>query len=127
MPAEGVLLSKGAAKRTAETVRRVLGSKDPIGQQPAPQGRPGKRYFGKLASSLAAGSMSSPSSCTFNVWFPDPASTATPPPWIVTTDSALLGFTVYNLDPSLEGEAGYCGKIEFEYGVWTFYWIGCDT
>lgn len=123
---EGVKLTKGAAKRTADVVRRVLGKRAPVGQIATPKGEGIGWYWGKLASTLAEGSMTSPTTCTVDVWLPVPGNTDDPVEFAVATDSGLLGITVVNRDPSLSGVTGLVCKIQYAHGEWSIFWIGCE-
>lgn len=75
-------------------------------------------------SSLTAGSLASPTSCNVDIWVPDPASVATPPPFVVSVDSDELGISVANRS-AMTGAAGTMVKIEFIQGEWSIYWAEC--
>ena len=60
------------------------------------RGTPFKKNWAKITSLLSPGTLESPTTCTVDVWLPDPNSTSNPRPYVVATDNALLGMTVTN-------------------------------
>ena len=126
--AEGYLLSKNAAKRTGETVRRVLGTHAPLDKMQSPSGDGIGWYWGKLSTALAdGGTMAAPETCEVNVWLPVVGNAADPVVFAVAQDASLLGITVVNRDPTAEAEVGTVCKIHYAFGEWSFLWLGCGA
>jgi len=105
--------------------RRVLGRMPPNGPQQgdADQGGPGE-YWGKLASSMTAGTLAAPTSTTVDVWIPNPADTATHPAFIVSPDSDLLALSVSNRTAAT-GSTGLVVRIRYLHGEWTIVGANC--
>lgn len=125
--AEGYLLSKNAAKRTGETVRRVLGTHAPLDKMQTVKGDGNSWYWGKLSTALESGTMAVPTTCEVNVWLPVVGNAADPVVFAVAQDSSLLGLTVVNRDPTAEAEVGTVCKIQYAFGEWSFLWLGCGA
>lgn len=121
----GIVFSKRAAKRTADVVNRVLGKRESAGPVEFGKGNTLPFYWGKLASDLAAGSMTAPTTCTVNVWLPIPGNTDDPVEFAVATDSQLLGLTVVNRVPSIEATTGAVCKIHYAFGEWSLLAVEC--
>jgi len=83
--------------------------------------------WGKLASSLTAGSAGSPTVAQFDIWHPDPTSGASPRPLVKASASGLQGLTLVNYDPSLTGSTGYYIKVERGMEGFSPYWVGCKA
>lgn len=132
----GYRLSEGAVKKTAKVVDRVLGR-----TPGTPRGRstlrlaPDTRYLGKLTTTLEAPVIDPEAdppeevlgvytTAMVKVWVPDPDDdgTADYPKFV---ESDIDEIEVVNRDPSLEGGVGAVVKIEFIFGEWQFYWVGC--
>jgi hypothetical protein len=122
----GYKLSKNAVRKTATVVSRVLGQRKPLGTTATPEGHRDTWYWGKLATDLDAGSMTAPTTCEVDVWLPIPGNTDDPVQFAVATDSNLLGLTVVNRDSSLSGVSGLACKIQYAFGEWSIFWIGCE-
>lgn len=93
---------------------------------------PGRRFHAVNTSSLATGTKASPSSCTADIWVPDPSSGATVPPLIVSTDTTLLGITVGNYGISTttttsSPNTGWYGRVEWMAPNWVWYWLECEA
>lgn len=82
-------------------------------------------YWGKLKTACTAGTFAVPTTCTVDVWEPDPSSVSATPPLVITTEAGLLAVTVINYDVSLSGPIGTICKIEYLEPNWSFKWIGC--
>lgn len=75
-------------------------------------------------SSITAASLSSPTNFLYDLWVPDPASGATPVPFIVSPNSSDLGLTGVNRSTGT-ASAGKMLKVEFGYGEWSPKWEDC--
>ena len=120
----GYLLSAKAAKATADTVRRVLGQRPPVGQMDQSSGNGVGWYWGKLATELTAGAMANPTTCEVDVWLPEVGNTDDPVVFAVAQDEDLLGLTVVNRS-DMTGTVGTMVKIEYAFGEWSFKWVDC--
>ena len=86
----------------------------------------GRRYWGKVVTPITSGAMGCPTTFTFDVWLPDPNSTADPIPFVVATDSTLRGVPGVNRDADLTAAAGRLIKVEYNNAEWSVYWLGRD-
>lgn len=82
-------------------------------------------HYAKLTSTLSAGSFSSPTTATVDVWVPDWSSGSTPKPLIITTDTNMQGLTVVNYWQSITGVSGTQCEIERKNGQWVIRGADC--
>ncbi len=124
---EGLMLTRASIQRIDRVVNAVEHS--PLLEQPyaVPPANPQSMwYWAKLVSGMAAGSLTSPQTFTFDVWVPDDASGSTPPPFVVTTDSDFLGMTGTNRS-EMYTTSGKMIKVEYAFGEWSPKWADCPT
>jgi len=120
----GHTLSDKAMADLARMKREVLGGQPPQGTQPAGGGiPPGFWYHAKLTSALSAGSMTAPTTATFDVYFPD-QSDSDPKQLIVSGNSVLIGLTLTN-HTGASGNSGTYIKVQWGFGQWTLFWADC--
>lgn len=122
---------RGANKLSNEGIRElrqmrklVLGHEEAIGKITTASSRGPQWYWGKIATTMTAGTLAVPTSFTWNAWLPDPASTSNPVPFIVATESTLLGIPGVNRS-SMTGVSGTMVKMEFASGEWSPAWVEC--
>ena len=119
------VLSNSAAADFRKMQKKVLGGQPDQGDFGGGSHRSGSTwYWGKTTASMTAGTLAAPTSVTFNVWLPDPSSGASPRPFIVATESALLGMTAVNRS-SMTGASGTMIKVEYAFGEWSIKWADC--
>ena len=134
------VLSNSAAADFRRMQKIVLGAQDNQGAYGG-GAHPisGKKYWGKVVSSLASGSISSPTTCTVDIWLPDPSLFNPTPPYsyLRATDDNLLGITVVNrLGYSTSGNSGSSAgfgssssstgtdcRVEYDAGEWNLLWM----
>lgn len=85
---------------------------------------PSEVYKAKLATSMTAASLDSPNTTTVNVWLPDMSSGSSPRPYLVATDSIILGMTVTNTW-NINADVGLQVRIAFEFGEWHIVGVDC--
>lgn len=83
-------------------------------------------YYVKLATDITAGSLSVPTTFTFDIWLPDTASMSDPKPFIVATDSSMLGVTGVNRSVGT-ATTGTMLKVEYGWGEWSPKWEDCPA
>lgn len=124
-PEGRVVFSNAAADDFKRIRKKVLGGQPGVGDYGG-GGHPtnGTWYWCKTASSVNSGTLEVPTTFTYNVWLPDPSSNAFPRPFIVATDSNLLGITGVNRSSFTTG-SGTTFKMEYMFGEWTPKWVDC--
>ncbi len=118
-------LNDNAMRKLGVMERRTIGRLLPQGEQSGAQQSRGREWFwAKTTSSISIGTLSVPTTFTFSIWFPDPASMAAHPPFIVSPDARYVGLTGVNRS-SMATANGAMIKVEYAYGEWTPMWIDC--
>lgn len=121
----GHKLSDQAMADLGRMKRATIGNGPPQGPQDGSPHRDGHGWrWAKLASSMTAGTLESPTSTTVNFWVPNPADTAAHPAFIVSPDSALLGVSVSNRTDAT-GSTGLVVRVRFAYDEWTIVGANC--
>lgn len=82
-------------------------------------------YHAKTTSALSAGSYTSPTTCTFNVWDYDEDSVLDPQPLIVSTDPDLLSQTLENYWNITVSSGIQIAVIRDYRGKWHLVWADC--
>lgn len=127
---EGMGLTRASIRRIDRVVNAVEHS--PLLNQPQsfqPNAPQSIWYYAKVAfgSTMTTASLEVPTTFLFDVWVPDPDSSADPIPFVITTDSDFVGLTGVNRSV-MTADAGMMIKIHYgPGGEWSPFWVDCDV
>lgn len=83
-----------------------------------------KWYWAKTSSAVTTGTLETPSTFTYDIWLPDPGSSADPRPFVIASESELIGLTGVNRS-TFTAVSGTVFKMEYAFGEWTPKWADC--
>lgn len=120
------VLSNSAAADFRKMQKKVLGGQPDQGDFGGGSHRSGSTwYWCKTTSNVSAGTLEIPTTFTYDIWLPDPSSSATPRPFIVASESSLKGLTGTNRSNFTTSSTGIVFKMEYAFGEWSPKWADC--
>lgn len=122
---EGLMLTRRSVQRVDRAVNAFEHSPLLLQSERTPPIPPQRMwYYAKTASAVTAGSFTSPTAFTYDIWVPDPTSVATNPPLIVSTDPDELGLDGVNYW-NFTATSGTQFRMIFGFDKWIPAWGDC--